>query len=87
MKNTGRRNNIPREFRFCPFCKNILEDELHFMFICPQYNDLRTRYMLDIDCKECNSLISLLQNENSNYLYMYAKYIKEAFMRRSALLL
>ena len=39
---TGRRNKIPRELRFCPFCPNLVEDESHFLLFCPTYACLRT---------------------------------------------
>ena len=29
----------------CPFCSGVVEDELHFMFKCPAYNDLRIKYI------------------------------------------
>ena len=42
---TGRYNDpsIPREYRKCVIC-NILEDEHHFMFICPTFNNIRMRF-------------------------------------------
>ena len=41
MKNVGRRNAIPRVLRSCTFCKDVLEDEFHFIVVCPVYNELR----------------------------------------------
>ncbi len=39
---TGRFQNIPREFRLCTMCNdNVIEDETHFIFYCNQYNDLQ----------------------------------------------
>ncbi len=39
---TGRFQNIPREFSLCTMCNdNVIEDETHFIFYCNQYNDLR----------------------------------------------
>ena len=32
---------IPREERLCDMCKNGVEDEYHFIFICPKYNLIR----------------------------------------------
>ena len=29
---------------FCPFCKDCIEDEQHFLYICPLYLELRTRF-------------------------------------------
>ena len=40
----GRRMNpvIPREARICPCCEVAVEDEHHFLFRCPMYDDLRS---------------------------------------------
>ena len=37
----GRYNGIPRNERWCPFCKTKIEDEIHIMFYCPLYQPLR----------------------------------------------
>ena len=34
----GRHKNIPKELRFCPFCMNTIETEIHFLLECPTYN-------------------------------------------------
>ncbi len=31
---TGRFQNIPREFRLCTMCNDVIEDETHFIFYC-----------------------------------------------------
>ena len=43
MLETGRYCNpfIPRENRFCFHCKNIVEDEKHFLLECPLYKHVR----------------------------------------------
>ena len=42
----GRHRQIERNDRKCPFCDlNELEDEYHYILICPQYFDLRIRYI------------------------------------------
>ena len=38
---TGRHSKIERQLRFCPFCPTIIEDEIHFLFQCPNYKDMR----------------------------------------------
>ena len=46
MIESGRHNGIERENRIGPICNtNDLEDEFHFIFICPIYNELRTMYI------------------------------------------
>ena len=37
----GRHKNIPKEKRFCPFCLQKVEDEIHFMLECTCYTHLR----------------------------------------------
>ena len=43
---TSRHKNIPRDQRICPMCKQLfgqntdIEDEYHFILICPTYGDL-----------------------------------------------
>ena len=46
---TGRHKNIPRDQRICPMCKlqfgqnTDIEDEYHFILMCPIYRDLRKK--------------------------------------------
>jgi hypothetical protein len=43
---TGRygTTKIPADQRFCKFCPTNVEDEVHFLFQCPQCNLLRNEY-------------------------------------------
>ena len=42
----GRKLNIPRENRLCLLCKtNVVEDEVHFLLMCPALHDIRTNYI------------------------------------------
>jgi hypothetical protein len=41
----GRYRNKQIEDRKCSFCKDLVEDELHFMFDCGIYNDLRANIL------------------------------------------
>ena len=38
---TGRWRQQARHERFCPFCGDQVEDEIHFLFQCPFYIDIR----------------------------------------------
>ena len=41
MIKTGRHLDIKPHLRFCPFCKNVVECEIHFITGCRTYGDLR----------------------------------------------
>ena len=41
----GRHNNIERNQRYCRLCNSDIEDEFHFIMICPAYIDLRKTYI------------------------------------------
>ena len=41
MIEKGRHQKIDKSLRFCPFCKNCIEDELHFVMVCPVYKHQR----------------------------------------------
>ena len=38
---TGRYESLPEAERTCTFCKDSVEDELHVLFDCPLYNEIR----------------------------------------------
>ena len=45
MIKKGRHLNIERSLRLCEFCNsNVIEDEYHFLLVCPFYRDLRRKY-------------------------------------------
>ena len=43
---TGRYSKpcIPKESRFCYFCKTAVENEIHLLYDCPIYKELRKKY-------------------------------------------
>ena len=48
---TGRYDNTPREQRLCKSCNmNKIEDEFHFLLVCPKYRDLRCKYFKRYYC-------------------------------------
>ena len=40
MIQTGRHQKVPKTERFCPFCYGMIEDEIHFLINCKQYDTL-----------------------------------------------
>ena len=45
MIEIGRYDQIPREDRLCSICRcNQIEDEHHFLFVCPKYSILRDEF-------------------------------------------
>ena len=41
----GRMKNLNADERFCPFCPNLIEDEMHFLLHCPIYSPQRTTFV------------------------------------------
>ena len=67
----GRHRNIVRNERICSPCTlNEVEDEYHFLFICPAYNELRHLYFKRYyyDKLSMLKLIQLLNCENVSVL-------------------
>ena len=47
----------------CPFCPDILEEESHFLFCCPAYDDARRKYLSHIIVPDTvHSLNSVFDN-------------------------
>ena len=42
---TGRHKKLPKEMRVCPFCPKVVENEFHFLLICPAYTIMRDRIL------------------------------------------
>ena len=58
-----------------------LEDEYHFILICPQYGDIRTKYIK----KYIFKLVHLFQNDNLTHIKNLARYIIETFKHKNSL--
>ena len=51
MIETGRYNGMPRDERLCNFCNmRKVEDEYHFLLVCPKYTELRRKYFKHYFC-------------------------------------
>ena len=69
----------------CPVCGQEREDEIHFIFHCQAYTDLRKNYsMLDSHTVQSgiNYLRALLASKNETKIIALAKYITEAMKVR-----
>lgn len=76
----GRYRNIEREQRLCVYCNmSVVEDEYHFLLICPLYRELRVKYLpryyytwpnLNKFKSLLNTNKSILLKNMANFLYM-----------------
>ena len=85
---TGRFNNTPLERRVCTCCSlNEIEDEYHFLMICPKYDNLRHNLFSKITDINLNVLSE--RDKFAKILKFYQKYlanyIVEAFEIRQKL--
>ena len=87
---TGRyaQNRIERNLRYCTICNsNEIEDEFHFVIMCPSYRELRKKFIKSYYYKKPSMLkfIELLQNKTFPVLLNLCKFIQQAFNVRSSL--
>ena len=88
---TGRyaRNRVERNERYCIFCQNRdIEDEYHFVIVCPLYADLRKQFIKTYFYKRPNVMkfIELLKTDNIYIIKNLAKFIYNAFLLRKSFL-
>jgi hypothetical protein len=83
----GRFNNIPRNERKCKLCLECIEDEYHFILVCPFYNDCRKQYLKKYYYKHPSTfkLVQLLSTENITELCKLGKYLHKCSSIRSQL--
>ena len=74
----GRYRNIPKTDRLCQFCSmNTIENEYHFLLICPLYTDLRRNYLKPYYCHwpTLNKFDKLMASKNKNEILNLSKFI------------
>ena len=49
MIEIGRHSGIPKDQRYCPFCQNVVETEIHFLLECSTYKHLRMKLIEHIN--------------------------------------
>lgn len=84
---TGRHRGIPRENRKCTLCNtNDIEDEYHFIIVCPLFNNLRNVYLPNYYTRSPSmfKFIQLLNTTSVKRLKNLATYIREATKLRIA---
>lgn len=85
---TGRysKPKVPSNQRFCNFCKTKVEDEVHFLFQCPQYNSLRNKYnIISLDTTNFDVISRIINPESFSELKQLCSFIKEALQIRNHL--
>ena len=82
---SGRHTNIPKNERKCNICNsNDIEDEYHFVIVCPLYTDIRKMYIdkFYYNRPSMHKFILLLTNNKTKVLNKLAIYCKNAFKLR-----
>ena len=77
--------SIPRNDRFCPLCLDenmyIIEDQFHFFYECPRYDDLRDIYfnVSWINNRTLDKCYAILNTNIQSEVYNTATFIQSAF--------
>ncbi|XP_067664324.1 uncharacterized protein [Haliotis asinina] len=83
----GRRYGIDKRLCFCKYCNDkIVEDVMHFIFVCPMYNLVRARYIPSLfsDNPTAYSYTQLVCSKDHQTILNVAKYVKHCLTLRSA---
>lgn len=94
MIEKGRHLKIDKNERKCIFCENEIENEEHFLIICPIYsagrkslenicNEICTRYE---HLNENQKFIFLMSNENDKIIKALGKFISNSFIIREKII-
>ena len=79
----GRCNN-PFNERICPLCKNDIEIKYHFLLVCPNLSQIRSKYISFIWCTypSINKFIQLYTSNNKGIITNISRYIFTAMKFR-----
>lgn len=68
----------------CPLCLNTREDEIHFMFSCPLYDNIRKTYNITsaTNCNTIDQFVDTMSNNSQVRIVNLAKFLLDAFKRR-----
>ena len=81
---TGRYTNVERDLRYCEHCnQNVIENEYHFLLVCPKYRHLRVKFFKPYFCRwpSLHKFRMLMYTESKNS--SVSKYLYYAFRLRS----
>ena len=87
---TGRYNNEARENRLCRICnRGEIEDQFHFVFHCPAYNDRREHFM-NLMSDRAPEWINMSETDKfvllfKNHPRAFGRFIKDLFLYRKSL--
>ena len=63
-ENTGHFRKLKVEERVCTLCNlNWIEDEIHFVFVCPKYTQIRSP-LLDLLLQKCDHFVDFSNLDN-----------------------
>jgi len=80
----GRHSNIPRERRLCIYCdSDQVEDEIHFLLFCSFYDELRRPLIPIIKDDNTHDAFVKLLNSTAPNIGIVAKFVFQAFTKRS----
>ena len=82
----GRYLKMKREDRLCKSCNtNLIENEYHFLLVCPLYNELRKKYIRELYFvhPSIDTFSALMTCKNQNVIQNLAMFIYHAFKRRN----
>ena len=86
MIETGRYVKTDRSERLCTSCnRNEIEDEYHFILICPSYKEIRNKYVCEYYWKAPSmwKLVQLLNSHDLNALKSLGKFLYFATSKRN----
>ena len=86
MIEKGRHHGMLREDRICKQCDiGCVEDEFHFLLICPKYKDLRGQYLpkYHTNNKNLRKFVDIFHSNNGEILRNLSLYIYKSLKMRN----
>ena len=81
--NLARYKNDPNR-QNCPLCSTVVEDEKHFLFVCPLYAIARIKYnLMSTGPNPDVHFMALMSNEDKNVITSTSFFLLHALKMRS----